>query len=137
MGVCPENMKCIIGCLFFIIFSGFVSTYVIFPIQTTSTNLDAPSLFYNFLKYGVNHVLPHPNDDTKFILRSYGVNYVMICPWGTKFDTKLSICNYEWSLPHWMEKNPVTSESSTLKDQDKEYQKWLDGCTPFDEMPYF
>ena len=21
--------------------------------------------------------------------------------------------------------------------KDKEYQKWLDGCTPFDEMPYF
>jgi len=131
----PANMKCIVG-LMFIICSGFVSTYVIFPIQTIPTSLDTRS-FYNFFYYRANHITAHPKDETKFILSIHGFNHTMLCPFGTKFDTKLSICNYKWSSPHWMEKNSIASDNLAKDSEDKEYKKWLDGCSPFDEMPYF
>lgn len=135
-------MKCILG-LAFIIYSGFVSAYVIFPFPPITTNLDT-RLFYNFFHHGTNHIIAHPNDETKFIMSSHGIKHTMLCPVGTKFDTELRICNHKLNSPHLTGENSITDISSSAKQtaplptpEEKEYKKWLEGCSPFDEMPYF
>ena len=81
------------------------------PFQNIASNLDT-RLFHKFFHYPTSHINPHPNDDTKFLLSSHGINYLMFCPFGTKFDTKLSICIYDWTA-----KNNVSSVDSATKDE--------------------
>ena len=42
-----------------------------------------------------SHLLPHPSDNTKYIICNNGWPFLMHCPRGTKFNVKLKICFFK------------------------------------------
>ena len=96
-----------------------MSTHVFYPYHSHQKYIgnSHSRLFFNYYPYGSNYVIGHPRYNTQFTLSNPGVNHVIFCPYGTTFDTELSVCKYKQSLLSQIDNKPIESVNSAPEDQ--------------------